>query len=350
MMHNQIFFNTINQSKPVFVLDIRSAFDFETVRFRGRTMRFDASQSLDEKSLMCYFQDVADKNSIMLILASGKSSDPNVISSILSVASHAISESKKHDEDNLMANIGWNKVLSVDLVDFDKFYENYKTCPSLFVGSKIPRFERNQVKEYPTEIVYGFLYLGSYYDATDEKILKDLGITHLVDATGEKLSENTAMKLGLAHFPVAIWDAEGVDIASHFNSVLEFIESARSSGGKILIHCRAGISRSSTFVMVYLMKHGIVDSLKAAVKLVIDERPYVLPNPSFREQLQRRQVLERYVRHRERLRQDSYRFCHEVESQRHNRRGRVPRGRYRRRICGVEAEETVSEERGRQSN
>ena len=34
---------------------------------------------------------------------------------------------------------------------------------------------------------------------------------------------------------------------------ITFIEKALESGGKILVHCAAGVSRSSTVVLAYLM-------------------------------------------------------------------------------------------------
>jgi hypothetical protein len=79
---------------------------------------------------------------------------------------------------------------------------------------------------------------------------------------------------------------EGVNITEHFEKVFAFISEAKAtSSGRILVHCRAGISRSATFVLGYLMHAGHVTSLRDALKWVVVQRPYVLPNKSFREQL-----------------------------------------------------------------
>ena len=62
------------------------------------------------------------------------------------------------------------------------------------------------------------------------------------------------------------------------------VESVRESGGKVLIHCRAGISRSATICIAYLMYGG---------RLTLDEahdylkrcRPLISPNLNFMQQL-----------------------------------------------------------------
>jgi hypothetical protein len=106
-----------------------------------------------------------------------------------------------------------------------------------------------------------------------------------VDATSETLSFDSSQQLGLTYLSIPIWDMEGVNIAEHFEKVLGFIDDARATGGRVLVHCRAGISRSATFVLAYMLHSGYAPTLRDALRMVMDQRPYVLPNPSFREQL-----------------------------------------------------------------
>jgi protein-tyrosine phosphatase len=65
-----------------------------------------------------------------------------------------------------------------------------------------------------------------------------------------------------------------------FKECIDFIKSA-TINGKILVHCFAGVSRSATVVIAYLMQeHGL--TYHAAMKLVKSKRPFINPNEGFR--------------------------------------------------------------------
>ena len=62
------------------------------------------------------------------------------------------------------------------------------------------------------------------------------------------------------------------------------LEDARVNNATILIHCMAGISRSVTLTIAYLMAHFAM-SMQEAYQFVKDKRPAISPNLNFMGQL-----------------------------------------------------------------
>lgn len=73
---------------------------------------------------------------------------------------------------------------------------------------------------------------------------------------------------------------------SHFEKACRFIEDARQSDGRILVHCACGVSRSTTLCCAYLIKHHSM-SLEQALTQIRAQRPIVQPNSGFLRQLLR---------------------------------------------------------------
>lgn len=66
--------------------------------------------------------------------------------------------------------------------------------------------------------------------------------------------------------------------------LLSSTEEAYQSGQGVLVHCQAGVSRSATVVIAYLMKHTLM-TMTDAYKYVRSRRPVVSPNLNFMGQL-----------------------------------------------------------------
>lgn len=80
------------------------------------------------------------------------------------------------------------------------------------------------------------------------------------------------------------------------------IDSIVRSGQSVLIHCMAGVSRSASLVIYYLMKtHGI--DFDTAYRIVKGRRSIINPNKSFQAQLKRYQMLKENCREAD---------CHEI--------------------------------------
>uniref|UniRef100_A0A663MJ06 protein-tyrosine-phosphatase n=1 Tax=Athene cunicularia TaxID=194338 RepID=A0A663MJ06_ATHCN len=126
----------------------------------------------------------------------------------------------------------------------------------------------------PVEIL-PFLYLGSAYHASKCEFLANLHITALLNVS-RKSSESFKDQYCYKWIPVE--DSHTADISSHFQEAIDFI--GRRTGGKILVHCEAGISRSPTICMAYLMKTKKL-CLEEAFDYIKQRRSLISPNFGF---------------------------------------------------------------------
>jgi len=135
-----------------------------------------------------------------------------------------------------------------------------------------------------SEILDGFLYLGSGANANDIKLLVRLGITHVVCMVSGWVPKVDFKEMSINFLHLPVFDSPSAQICDHFSRAVEFIDEAKSTNSKVLVHCAAGISRSATIVIAYLMNsHGM--SLKAAYEHVYLRRKSIRPNTGFFAQL-----------------------------------------------------------------
>ncbi len=126
------------------------------------------------------------------------------------------------------------------------------------------------------------LYLGDRFHARDHRLFKDAQIAAVVNCT-EHLP-NTFEGDGVRYLQVPLDDLPSANIYEHFGEIIAFIESAISSGCNVLVHCHAGISRSATAVIAYLMQSEGM-TYEEALDDVRSRRPIVSPNLGFSQQL-----------------------------------------------------------------
>ncbi|KAK4474403.1 hypothetical protein MN116_001562 [Schistosoma mekongi] len=126
------------------------------------------------------------------------------------------------------------------------------------------------------------LFLSSLNAITPDR-LRQHGITLLVSAMIDSPPvhiRNAVMNT--IHVPVE--DMESANLRVHFDRVSDRIAAENRRGGKTLVHCMAGVSRSSTLILAYLMRHTNM-SLADAYQHVRSIRPCIQPNPGFWRQL-----------------------------------------------------------------
>ncbi len=131
------------------------------------------------------------------------------------------------------------------------------------------------------------VWISGYLAAADSNVLAERGITHvlkLVDDNPDVPGGDVRLP-GISYLVLPARDRADFDIAPLFAPALAFMYEAVRSGGNVLVHCHAGVSRSATVALMYLMTHCSM-SLRRAWLLLRFRRPVVLPNVGFWRVLQ----------------------------------------------------------------
>ncbi|XP_054631649.1 dual specificity protein phosphatase 8 isoform X2 [Dunckerocampus dactyliophorus] len=133
----------------------------------------------------------------------------------------------------------------------------------------------------PTRIL-PHLYLGSQKDVLNKDLMVQNGITYVLNAS------NTCPKpdfISESHFMrIPVNDNYCEKLLPWLDKTNEFIDKAKVSNCRVIVHCLAGISRSATIAIAYIMKTMGLSS-DDAYRFVKDRRPSISPNFNFLGQL-----------------------------------------------------------------
>ena len=127
------------------------------------------------------------------------------------------------------------------------------------------------------------LFLGDSLCANDYEQLKTLGITHIINCA---IEHPNYFPKQFTYLHIQVRDNPSEEISKYFKSTNEFIRSALYHNGKVFIHCHAGVSRSSTICIAYLLKQHQQQDLKRILEHVRTIRKVVNPNEGFLRQLE----------------------------------------------------------------
>ncbi|XP_029305246.1 dual specificity protein phosphatase 19-like isoform X2 [Cottoperca gobio] len=131
-------------------------------------------------------------------------------------------------------------------------------------------------------VVRPFLLLASQDAAHDIDTLQRCKVSHVLNVA---YGVTDLFPDQLVYKTLQILDLPDTDITSYLGECSSFVDQAREQHGVVLVHCNAGVSRSSSIVIGYLMlREGLpFDDAYSQVKLA---RPSIRPNPGFYQQLQ----------------------------------------------------------------
>lgn len=137
--------------------------------------------------------------------------------------------------------------------------------------------------------VYPNVFISDGITARDSLYLTSIGITHVLNAAEGQLvgfvntSKDYYKKTGIIYKGVHLTDVCAADASKYFKDVANFIDDALNSGGKVVVHCLMGISRSATFVLAFLMLKRQMSAVDAMT--TVRRKRNVYPNDGFIRQL-----------------------------------------------------------------
>ena len=125
--------------------------------------------------------------------------------------------------------------------------------------------------------VTGSLYVGPQYRRQGIPALERAGITHIVNMRSEFDDAAHGLTLGddpaaYCHLPT---DDDDPISPEHIERGIAYIARAIGDGGKVYVHCTAGVGRAPCMAAAYLVSTGL--SMDEALGAIRRTRPFIRP-------------------------------------------------------------------------
>uniref|UniRef100_UPI00398EBA3F dual specificity protein phosphatase 18-like n=1 Tax=Pristiophorus japonicus TaxID=55135 RepID=UPI00398EBA3F len=125
------------------------------------------------------------------------------------------------------------------------------------------------------------LYLSNAVASHNQSLLLASGVTCIISVFPEMMS---SVLPGTEYINIPVSDSPGSQLSEYFDMVADKIHHVEKLHGRTLLHCVAGISRSATLCLAYLMKYHHMSLVEAHAWLRA-RRPIIRPNSGFWKQL-----------------------------------------------------------------
>lgn len=147
-----------------------------------------------------------------------------------------------------------------------------------------PRSAKQYSENLPTEVIPR-LFLSDISTAESAATLSLLGITHVLSAMRGYVALPRAALPHLQWLQIPLDDLPFAELAAHLPTTTAFIENALADPrARVLVHCHAGVSRSTSVVCGYLIsRYGW--TARQAVQYIKMRRRVAEPNFGFMAQL-----------------------------------------------------------------
>jgi protein tyrosine phosphatase len=108
-------------------------------------------------------------------------------------------------------------------------------------------------RRQPSIVIDNFLYHGDLGHAIDLDLLLELRIQNIINVCDCPLDEDIVKLFKILWINDLEDNVQG-NIRKCFEQTNQFLSECKEKNEKVLVHCQAGISRSSSIVLAYLIK------------------------------------------------------------------------------------------------
>ena len=167
------------------------------------------------------------------------------------------------------------------IIDEMRYFQDLPCYYKDLIYSKLRYYIQPYINtEFNVSKITDSIYISDLPSAFNKDSLKEEGITHILCAI---LGLEPLYPEEFTYKNVHIRDVTHQDLEPYFDDSVKFIDECIKSGGKILVHCSYGISRSASIVIAYLIKTGL--TYTEAYDFVKSKRDLIEPNKGFKKQL-----------------------------------------------------------------
>ena len=140
-------------------------------------------------------------------------------------------------------------------------------------GRGIPKITGVPIMRYSR--VTPQIYVGPQFNKLGKRALERAGISAVVNLRVEFDDAAHGLALGqYCHLPTVDDDAPAV---AHLEEGVDFIAGVVQGGGRVYIHCKAGVGRAPTMAAAYFLSQGM--TLDEAIALIKQARPFITITP-----------------------------------------------------------------------